>query len=747
MTPKKLWSWLAAVIIASFAVLIYYGVDIYRKIPPIPEKVVTTEGKVLYTGQDIKDGQNVWQSIGGQTVGSIWGHGAYIAPDWTADYLHREATMLLDELAKKDGKIFSELPDEEQAKYETLLKKELRTNTFDEASGTIVISPERAKVQQQLTEYYTKLFMGDPSMDELRNAYAIPANTIKDIGRMEKMNAFFAWSTWVCITNRPNDEVTYTNNWPHDELVGNTAPTSLHLWSGFSVLMLLMCLGILVLYHARNKDEEINEELPLDDPLLNMQPTASMKATLKYIWVVALLILVQMLSGVITAHYGVEGSAFYGIPLDQYLPQSVSRSWHVQLAIFWIATSWLATGLYIAPAVSGHEPKFQKFGVNVLFGALLVVVIGSLTGQWLGVMQKLGLVENFLWGHQGYEYIELGRIWQILLLVGLILWLVLMLRALMPALKRRDENRHMLLLFVIASVAIAMFYGAGLMYGRQTHMAIAEYWRWWVVHLWVEGFFEVFATVVAAFLFTRLGLLRIKHATNAVLFSTIIFLAGGILGTFHHLYFSATPTAVLALGATFSALEIVPLVLIGYEAYHNYQLSKSTKWIQAYKWPIYCFIAMCFWNFLGAGIFGFAINPPIALYYIQGLNTTAVHGHAALFGVYGILGIGLMMFILRGLYPDRQWNDKLIGWAFWLTNIGLFVMVTISLLPIGIMQSVASIKEGYWYARSAEFMQTDVMHFLRWMRVPGDILLALGELLLVIFIIGLKFGWSLKEKR
>lgn len=747
MTPKKLWTWLAAVIIASFAVLIYYGVDIYRKIPPIPEKVITTEGQVLYTGQDVKDGQNVWQSIGGQTVGSIWGHGAYIAPDWTADYLHREAVLLLDELAKKDNKVYHNLPDEEQARYKILLQKELRTNTFDEASNTIVISPERAKVQRELAAYYEKLFMGDPSMNKLRDAYAIPVNTVKDIGRMEKMNAFFAWSTWVCITSRPGDNVTYTNNWPHDELVGNTPPSSLHMWSGFSILMLLACLGILVLYHARNKEEEIKEKLPLEDPLRNMKPTPSMKATLKYIWVVALLILVQMLAGVVTAHYGVEGSAFYGIPLDQYLPQSVSRSWHVQLAIFWIATSWLATGLYIAPAVSGYEPKYQKLGVNVLFGALLIVVLGSLTGQWLGVMQKLGLVDNFLWGHQGYEYIELGRIWQILLLVGLVLWLILMLRALMPALKKKDENRHMLTLFVLASVAIAMFYGAGLMYGRQTHMAIAEYWRWWVVHLWVEGFFEVFATVVAAFLFTRLGLLRMKSATNAVLFSTIIFLAGGILGTFHHLYFSATPTAVLALGATFSALEIVPLVLIGYEAYHNYQLSKSTKWIKAYKWPIYCFIAMCFWNFLGAGIFGFAINPPIALYYIQGLNTTAVHGHAALFGVYGILGIGLMMFMLRGLYPERQWNDKLIGWAFWLTNIGLLVMVTISLLPIGIMQSVASIKEGYWYARSAEFMQTDIMYFLRWMRVPGDILLALGELLLVIFIIGLKFGWSLKEKR
>lgn len=747
MTPKKLWRWLAGVIIGSFAVLIFFGVDIYRKIPPIPAKVVTTSGQTIATEQDIKDGQNVWQSIGGQTVGSIWGHGAYIAPDWSADYLHRESQLLLEELAKKDGKNYKNLPDDEQAKYQVVLKKELRQNTFNETTRTITISPERTKVQKILAAYYAKIFMNAPEMDKLREEYAIPKNTVKDTERMAKMNAFFAWTAWVCITNRPGDDVSYTNNWPHDEVIGNTPPASLHLWSGFSVLMLLACVGMLVLYHAKNGHEETPEELPKEDPLRNMQPTPSMRATLKYIWIVALLILVQMLSGVITAHYGVEGSAFYGLPLDQFLPQSVSRSWHVQLAIFWIATSWLATGLYIAPAVSGHEPKYQVLGVNTLFAALLVVVFGSLAGQWLGIMQKLGYVDNFLWGHSGYEYVELGRIWQILLLVGLILWLVLMVRALLPALKKRDGNRHLLLLFTLSSVAIALFYGAGLMYGRQTHMAIAEYWRWWVVHLWVEGFFEVFATVVAAFLFTRLGLLGLKSATQSVLFSTIIFLAGGILGTFHHLYFSATPTAVLALGATFSALEIVPLVLIGFEAWQNYQISKSTKWIRAYKWPIYCFIAMCFWNFLGAGIFGFAINPPIALYYIQGLNTTAVHGHAALFGVYGILGIGLMLFVLRGLYPERQWNDKLIGWAFWLTNIGLFVMVTVSLLPIGIMQSVVSIKEGYWYARSAEFMQTHMMKTLRWLRVPGDILLALGELLLVIFIIGLKTGWSLKEKR
>jgi len=160
MSTKKLWTWLGLTVLASFLVLIFYGREIYRPAPPFPSKIVTTDGKVVYEGDDVKFGQNVWQSIGGQTVGSIWGHGAYIAPDWNADYLHRESVLLLEELAKKDGKEYAKLPDDEQAKYQTQLKKELRTNTFDARTGVITISPERAKVAKVISEHYAKLFLG-----------------------------------------------------------------------------------------------------------------------------------------------------------------------------------------------------------------------------------------------------------------------------------------------------------------------------------------------------------------------------------------------------------------------------------------------------------------------------------------------------------------------------------------------------------------------------------------------------------
>ncbi|WP_318502543.1 cbb3-type cytochrome c oxidase subunit I [Bacillus sp. T3] len=520
------------------------------------------------------------------------------------------------------------------------------------------------------------------------------------------------------------------------------------IWSVVSFVMLLAGVGALTWYFAvqRHHEPHVKEVYPEKDPLLALSPTPSMKATLKYFWVVAALVVVQVGLGAVTAHYAVEGAGFYGIPIQKWLPYSVARTWHTQLGILWIATAWLAAGLFMAPAVSGYEPKFQRSLVNVLFVALLIIVVGSMAGQWMGVFQKFDHKTNFWFGHQGYEYVDLGRFWQYFLTIGLFIWLFLMGRALLPAFKKSREDRHLLAMFLIASTAIPLFYVPGLMWGQHTHLAMAEYWRWWVVHLWVEGFFEVFATVVIAFLFTRMGLLRTATASSSVLFSTSIFLFGGIIGTFHHLYFSGTPLGVLAFGAVFSALEVVPLVIIGFEAYENLTLSRTKPWVKAYKWPIYCFVAVAFWNLVGAGLFGFFINPPIALYYMQGLNTTPVHGHTALFGVYGMLGIGLMLFCLKGLTGQRKWKTKLLAFSFWAINIGLALMVLISLIPIGLMQTWASVEHGMWYARSAEFLQQDTVQVFHWFRIVGDTIFAIGVVTLGWFILGLKTGWSFIEQ-
>lgn len=737
---RRYWIAFGVVVFVGFLVLGWAGWRIYQEKPPIPRQIVTSDGRVVIAESEIIEGQNVWQAMGGMQLGSVWGHGSYVAPDWTAEWLHRECVFILDSWAMSEHeKKYEYLPSELQALYRERLTALMRKNTYDPQKGIITIDSVRAAAFEANLQHFSKVF------SEGKPEYAIPSGALTDPQKLRQLAAFFFWTSWAASTNRPDDEITYTSNWPHEKLVANHPTADAVVWTGVSIILLLAGIGAMVWYHASRSSETLPQIIPDSDPLFHCEHTPSQKATLKYFLVVTALIVVQIIVGVITAHYGVEGDGFYGIPLSKWLPYVITRTWHVQLGIFWIATSWLAAGLYIAPTVSGMEMKGQRLGVNVLFVALLLVVVGSLTGELLSVTHKLKGDLWFYFGHQGYEYIELGRIWQIALVVGLLLWVYLVGRNILVALRRNDEHRSLLVLFLIAAFAIGAFYMAGLMWGKHTNLAIAEYWRWWVVHLWVEGFFEVFATVVIIFFFARLKLIRVTTANTAVLLSSTIYLSGGIIGTLHHLYFTGTPTPVLALGAVFSALEVVPLVFAGYEAWENIKLSRTAKWVVKYKVPIYFFISVAFWNTIGAGLFGFMINPPIALYYMQGLNTTPVHGHAALFGVYGMLGIGLMLFCLRLMWVQNEWKEALLRFSFWSINIGLLAMVVISLLPVGLLQTWASVKYGYWYARSAEFLSSPLVVAIKWSRIFGDTIFTLGAVALALFVIGLFTGHSLKK--
>ena len=727
---KKLWILFAVVFIGSFIILGWIGAEIFRQVPPIPTSVATTDGQVMIGPGEVLDGQNVWQAMGGMQVGSIWGHGSYVAPDWTADYLHREAIFILDEWSH--GKWSKgELSSEERAVFRQRLEDLVRTNTFEEGTGTIRVDPVRVRAFESNLAHYSDIFTNGSS------EYAIQKGAQSDPVRLRRLVSFFFWTAWASAANRPNNTISYTSNFPSEPLVGNVPTSSAIVWTGVSVILLIASIGAMVWFYAGWRKEDHVYETPDRDPLIGETLTPSQKATVKYFLVVSLLFLLQIVMGIITAHYGVEGGGFYGIPLQDYLPYVITRTWHTQLGIFWIATAWLAAGLFIAPYICGYEPKLQKLGVDALFLALLVVVLGSMAGQWMSVMHMLPGDLWFWFGHQGYEYVDLGRVWQAALFVGLLLWLFLIGRTAVSALKHANGSRSLIVLYLLTTAGIAFFYAPGLFWGMRSHLTVVEYWRWWVVHLWVEGFFEVFATTVIAFLFARLKVIKAEHAAYAALLSGAIYLSGGIIGTLHHLYFAGTPTVALAFGAVFSALEIVPLVFVGYEALENIRHSKARPWLEQYKWVVYFFVAVAFWNLIGAGVFGFMINPPIALYYMQGLNTTAVHAHGALYGVYGTLGLALLLFCLRAMEPERRWNTKLLSFAFWAVNIGMLMEIMFSLLPIGLLQTYQSVAQGYWYARSPEFMQTDLMQTLRWARLFGDTIFAIGAVAFVWFAVEL----------
>ncbi|KGM56820.1 nitric oxide reductase large subunit [Lysobacter arseniciresistens ZS79] len=742
-TTRRLWLGLGALLIVSFGIMLWMGRDLYQTAPPIPEQVVAENGQVLYTRADIDAGRQVWQSIGGHHNGSIWGHGALLAPDWSAEWLHREAIAMMDIRARQQfGSTYAELEKPEQARLEQQIRPLLRTNTYDPQTGTITVSDERAVAIAEVAAHYMSVFSNDPATADLREAYALRENPVPDMEHRRQMTAFFFWASWATVTERLDDDtgLSYTHNFPHEPLVGNKPSASSFMWSMFSILFMIAGIALLAWHYAVWHSKEPKIEPPLKDPSLSIVVTPSMRAVGKYFWLVMALFLTQILLGATTAHYQVEGQEAYGLALSEVLPYALTRTWHTELAILWIATAWLATGLYLAPAISGHEPRFQRLGVNFLFVCLIIIVVGAFAGQWFAVMQKLGLENNFWFGHQGWEYTDIGRFWQVFLFIGLLLWLALMGRALWPALRRKNETTSIAGLFFLSTVAIALLYAAGLMWRENTHISIITYWRFWIVHLWVEGFFEVFAVAVISFIFVKLGLVRGKSATINVLFATIVFMAGGVLGMFHHLYFAGVTTGIIAVGASISALEVVPLALIGMEAYDTWKNGRATPWMQRYKWPILFFIAVSFWNLVGAGLLGFLINTPLALYYMQGTNLTAAHGHTALFGVYGMLGIGLMLYCLRGMRPERRWLNGLLSGAFWSFNIGLALMTVLTLLPMGVLQLEANLTQGYWYARSAEFMNRAIIDVLVWLRVPGDTILAVGAFLVALFVMSLWLG-------
>ncbi|HET7863649.1 MAG TPA: nitric-oxide reductase large subunit, partial [Burkholderiaceae bacterium] len=465
---QRLWRWLGLIFVLSFGALGYLGWQIYLTAPPIPKAVVSTDGEVIFTGEQIQAGQQAWMAAGGQQLGTVWGHGSYVAPDWSADWLHREA-VALQGVRTRQQEAVGALSAGDRAAIDMALKTEMRRNTYDELSGRVTVTPQRAQAIKQTAAHFDTLFGSDPSLATLREQYAMSDGVLPAAADRAALTAFFFWTSWAASTDRPGEtDLSYTSNWPHEPLVGNTMTGSAAMWSMVSIVLLIAGIAAMLWFHGSSEHEA--EPKPLaNDPLIHAVATPSMKATRKYFFAVIGLILLQIGMGAVTAHFAVEGQAFFGIPMGDLLPYVVSRTIHTQVGIFWIATAWLATGLYIAPLLSGHEPKFQKLGVDVLFWALIAIVVGSTATGWLGTLQHRGVDFSFWIGNQGLEFTSMGRIWQVLLFVGLLFWLLLLGRALWPALKKASETRGLIAMVFLSAACIGGFYASSLMWGQHTH--------------------------------------------------------------------------------------------------------------------------------------------------------------------------------------------------------------------------------------------------------------------------------------
>ena len=564
--------------VMGFAVLILLTFKAYQNAPPVAGHVVDATGALVYTGDDVRHGQEVFLKHGLMDNGTIWGHGAYLGPDFGAAVLHDWATDLAHRTAQtRFSKSYADLDAGERAAVDGEVGALLKANRYDASTDTLTLLPAAVDTFHNEIDVWKKYF------EHPVNNGGLPVRAVSDPQELHDLTAFFTWAAWSSVAQRPGTTHSYTNNFPYDPLAGNHASGAALLWSAISFIALLGGTAIVLL--AFGKFDYLGwHGMPSSRERWTL--SAAQSATLKFMAVAVLLFLTQTLVGGGVAHYRAEPGSFYGLDLSAIFPSNLLRAWHLQTAIFWIATSYVAGALFVAELLGGVSPRRQALGVHVLFAAIVVVAVGSLLGEWASLMGWLP--KSWFWiGDQGWEYLEIGRFWQMLLAVGLLFWFFLVWRAVAPA--RRDPvKRGFANFFLIAAFAIPLFYLPALFFGSQTNYTIVDAWRFWIIHLWVEGFFEFFVTVIVAIIFYEMGLVKRISALRTIYLDAILYFGGGLIGTGHHWYWTGQTELNLAVSAVFSALEVVPLTLITLDAWDFVKVTRGDEAIvKRHCWTFY----------------------------------------------------------------------------------------------------------------------------------------------------------------
>jgi nitric oxide reductase subunit B len=736
VTRKTLAKLLVLVFVANLVVMGVGAAYSYQHQPPIPDEVVGPDGEVIATHEQVQDGKAVFQSNALMNHGSILGNGAYFGVDYTANALELKTRFMQEFYADREyGEAYEALTPQQQASVDSRVTADLDRAISGERAQ---YSAAEAYAHEQVREVYVERYHeGDAER-------GVPSGMIGSADDARRFADFAMWTALIAHAERPGTDHSYTNDWPYNPLAGNVPTGQTMVWSAVAMILLIAGAGIGVwLYNTIELPEPTTQGVEVPDPA-DVDLLPSQRAATRFIPVAALLFVAQVLLGALLAHYYVERDAFFGIgealgvDVIQWLPFALAKTYHLDLGILWIATLWIGAGLFLPGLLTGYEPDHQERAIDGLLVAVLVVVVGGFTGIYLGAN---GFFDGQLWwllGNEGLEYVEVGRVWQIGLLAGFGFWAFLAYRGFKPLLAREQRFglAHMIL---YAGGSIGLLFVAGMLYTPDTNIVMTEFWRWWVVHMWVEGAFEFFIVAIVGITLVSMGLLRKRSAEKAVALQVLFVMGSGVIGVSHHYWWIGQPDVWVPFGSVFSTLELVPLILILFEALGQYRaLSKSDDTFH-YRLPFAFIVASGVWNFVGAGVLGFFINLPLINYYEHGTYLTVAHAHAAMFGAFGLLALGMATYMLRLSVDPARWNGQRLWWAFWLWNAGLAIMVGLSLLPVGFLQLEAAFTGGYNAARSLAFYNGDLVQFFFWARLPGDTMLILGTLVFAYDVVRKRF--------
>ena len=534
--PLSPW-WVRSVLIVlavGFAGLIAITLLAYRHAPPIPAKVVDEAGVTVFTGDDIRDGQAVFLRYGLMNNGTIWGHGAYLGPDYSAEALHQIGIDVAADLSQEHfGRPWSALTQMEQAAIRAQVAVTLKTNRYDADSETLNLTAPEARAYRRQLGRWSRYF------DDPAGSGGLQQNLVSDETELHQLSAFITWAAWVSVANRPGADFSYTNNFPHDPDVGNRPTPGALLWSALSLLVLLAGIAVVLLAFGRfdylgwiTRDHHVHPQV------IPGHTSAGQRALVKFFVVVTLLFLMQTLIGGALAHYRIEPDDFYGFRLEAIFPSNLLRTWHLQMAIFWIATAYVAAGLFLARSLRNDEPRWLALAIARAVRAFGAGHRREPAREWAGHREPARPLV-VLAGQPGLGIP--GARTALAVLAGR--WPVRLVRHAVVAgatarsgrTRRRGHwpgyscshrSRSRCSTYRRCSSA------------QRTNFTVVDTWRFWIIHLWVEGFFEFFATTVVALLFFQLGLTRRNTALRVIYLDAILYFLGGLIGTGHHWYFN-----------------------------------------------------------------------------------------------------------------------------------------------------------------------------------------------------------------
>ena len=683
--------------------VVYFAMAVYTflNMPPIPDRVVTRGGEVLFTAEDVIEGKYLFQKYGLWDYGSFLGFGGYFGIDYTAFTIQ----ILREEVSKMTGLAF----DSPELKQYLVPQFEKPYAVLGGPTGEVVVSDEFGKAFHKVVEFYSRYF------GEMSSEIGLRSNLITDPEEVRKIAAFFTWGAMIALAG-------YTNGFPYTPgLVEPNIHVTVSTWVTFFLLLLIIMplagyIFLKLLQHWH--DQRVTVELPPPN-------RAQRLALLGFVLAVMGLGLQGLLGGYMMHKYA-EPATLYGISTNDILPFNAARALHYTLAVLWVVVSWVSFSLFALPYLGIQLSERQ---VLAILGAGGAVAVASLVGMWAAY---LGLIPDPLWfiiGAQGRPVVNVATLWLLLIAAVAFYLSYLFYRAsrVGPELLRPFAK---ILAIALGGTAMGAVVGALPIAAPWHHFTIDEYFRWITIHAFVEGFWPPIVITILLILLVVAGLVPPSLALVVAGLDATLEIATGMIGTAHHYYWGGQPTFWMYVGAVFSTLEVLPIGFL--IAYTILLWKRGEVRTDLQKVLVRFILVAAFGGAIGVVAFGAGlINMPVINYYVHGLQSTMVHAHLAYPLSYGVptMLMWTVAFYLAGGFDARSIRRILL--AVVLFAAGLYLQVALSLGLLTAEQFREVVDKGYWFAKTLYtpsmepgFWQQPHVKAMVWARVIGDLVTA-----------------------